>query len=698
MKKILFILLFVQNLFATELWQPKEVLNDAWVNDFICYPNNNNHLIFLAVNAGIFRSTNFGGNWFNSTFIKIGDSLNDYYGKFEFVRLAKTSDAVLASIKGGSLVISYDDGQTWKVIEAKELGDIKSMYVCNDDKIYAGSDKGLFISIDNGFNWKKAITGFNLNDSEINEIKSDNNGNIYFCMIDSILELDKIKDSFRILKVDLKEKLSINSISFINNFIYLAADNGLYVSKNNGSNWEKMNNILTGKKITTVESVFGYFFAGTEHSSLYITQDTFKTFGHWINNLKIGRLKVFPNSLTSLYVLGFGLFNDNDQAKFFTGRCFGLGFSKLSNVFFNKENFMYYSTEGNIYDSHSRNIWYSRTNDLPLKINTLFFGQDKASNLYYSDLNYPLYRVPMSDYYYNWKVPDSSLVSVWDMLFTKDGSLFALNLDGNVFLSKSDGAKWVKLDFSDSVKFIALNRNDEVLAVSENKLFLSVDAGNSWSSYNNNIRSFTSDSINTYKIIDSTIIAATQKGILFTIDYGLTWSSASDVPQININNIVCASSELYASSDSGIIRSLDFGRTWSDFNNGLPRIKKCKVLNVDNDGYVFVATEFYGLYKSIQPVNEVKESAIINNNLLTLSPNPATDFLEISFSPSINHRVNPMVDYQGVAIYNVFGEKVINLTPTLSIHGEGVKLNVSDLPSGVYFVKAGGEVGKFVKI
>ena len=71
---------------------------------------------------------------------------------------------------------------------------------------------------------------------------------------------------------------------------------------------------------------------------------------------------------------------------------------------------------------------------------------------------------------------------------------------------------------------------------------------------------------------------------------------------------------------------------------------------------------------------------------ISITPNPATDFIEIQ---------NP--ENGAIEILNLFGQNV-NLTPALSIHGEGVKLDVSDLAPGVYFVRIGDKVQKFVKI
>jgi hypothetical protein len=80
-----------------------------------------------------------------------------------------------------------------------------------------------------------------------------------------------------------------------------------------------------------------------------------------------------------------------------------------------------------------------------------------------------------------------------------------------------------------------------------------------------------------------------------------------------------------------------------------------------------------------------------------LSPNPATDFIEISgIIPMLKHGV----DYSNIKIYNVFGQTVftVNPTPTLPASREGVRIDVSGLAPGMYFVMVGEKVSKFVKL
>jgi hypothetical protein len=84
------------------------------------------------------------------------------------------------------------------------------------------------------------------------------------------------------------------------------------------------------------------------------------------------------------------------------------------------------------------------------------------------------------------------------------------------------------------------------------------------------------------------------------------------------------------------------------------------------------------------------------SNTFAISPNPPTDYIELLASSVILSKAkNP-----DIYIFDILGieQSTTNLTPTLS-EGEGaVRLNVSSLSPGVYFVRVGDVVRKFVKI
>ena len=108
-------------------------------------------------------------------------------------------------------------------------------------------------------------------------------------------------------------------------------------------------------------------------------------------------------------------------------------------------------------------------------------------------------------------------------------------------------------------------------------------------------------------------------------------------------------------------------------------------------------------YFSISQINKIEiqnltssEEETFSKDKLSISPNPVTDYIEISFG------ANGFPPLQGdVRIYDIFGQ--LKTTPSLRDTppyqgGERVKIDVSSLVPGMYFVRIGDRVGKFVKL
>jgi hypothetical protein len=99
-----------------------------------------------------------------------------------------------------------------------------------------------------------------------------------------------------------------------------------------------------------------------------------------------------------------------------------------------------------------------------------------------------------------------------------------------------------------------------------------------------------------------------------------------------------------------------------------------------------------------------------NNPVPNLYPNPATDYIEIAID---NHTLQDMVGNisgtgsagdidrtlkDAVKVYDVLGVCVATHPLTPSREGVTIRLDVSGLAAGVYFVRVGDRMYKFVKI
>ncbi len=103
------------------------------------------------------------------------------------------------------------------------------------------------------------------------------------------------------------------------------------------------------------------------------------------------------------------------------------------------------------------------------------------------------------------------------------------------------------------------------------------------------------------------------------------------------------------------------------------------------DDQFFISTNFANdiwMYLN----NIMKPLSVTNqylNNKIDISPNPATDYIDIN-SPSPRGTKG-----EEIKIYNTYGECVIDLTPTPLLTGEGLRIDISHLPVGLYFIQIG---------
>jgi hypothetical protein len=108
-------------------------------------------------------------------------------------------------------------------------------------------------------------------------------------------------------------------------------------------------------------------------------------------------------------------------------------------------------------------------------------------------------------------------------------------------------------------------------------------------------------------------------------------------------------------------------------------------INIDKDidTFRFVA----------DPITSVEESVLPYNTLI-ITPIPANDYIAINFS-----KLNSELDDKNVEIYDVMGVLIESL-PLINhfTFGRNYFIDISSFSSGVYFVKVGGIVEKFVKI
>jgi photosystem II stability/assembly factor-like uncharacterized protein len=179
------------------------------------------------------------------------------------------------------------------------------------------------------------------------------------------------------------------------------------------------------------------------------------------------------------------------------------------------------------------------------------------------------------------------------------------------------------------------------------------------------------------------------KGLYKTTDDGDSWTYIPSAFQDTFwNRIICDKNNyLYLSCSIGIYRSTDDGKGWDliptkEFNNSSAFIS----LDERNGTFYALTSNVAGKVYRGDVITSVEES---NTENAIITPNPASEYIEISCIGA-----NPDEIQDGIRICNFLGETVLNVDVQ---NVERLRVDVSGLAAGIYLVRIGNHVNKFVK-
>jgi hypothetical protein len=185
------------------------------------------------------------------------------------------------------------------------------------------------------------------------------------------------------------------------------------------------------------------------------------------------------------------------------------------------------------------------------------------------------------------------------------------------------------------------------------------------------------------------------------------WDVKFDVPAILLDS-VRGDSLLFVTQnaiDSINYPNLKYGFNQLEIKYGTYRLRKVaphlitgkgsQYFNLYFDNYAPMGEVWYTLdtmehvyceFKGWPPITQNDVSDLTSKNDLIISPNPASEYIEIT---AINQRVNPWVDGQTyIRIVNVYGRQMYNF---VGAHcNVPLRIDISSFPDGVYFLKLSG--------
>jgi len=247
--------------------------------------------------------------------------------------------------------------------------------------------------------------------------------------------------------------------------------------------------------------------------------------------------------------------------------------------------------------------------------------------------------------------------------------LYLLTEDNNSYIKYSSnlGNSWEAIN---ATNYLTKTTNDLIVENQTNFMVIGGDWDEKIQSWHDSVF-VTSNSGSTWSVLDTSLIPTHHKGIYCENNGFLIYNSPqyvyhfADIKKENRN-----------------IGGDKFDDALFFFYDDAEYIGNNKVVLVDIfNGNVWLYTF---------PSSSVSESS--EPFSISLSPNPAGDFITVTLKPSEGFEPSEGSEIQ---IYNTLGEKVMSVGSDRDL---SVRINISALLKGMYFIRIGSEIAKFIKM
>jgi hypothetical protein len=132
--------------------------------------------------------------------------------------------------------------------------------------------------------------------------------------------------------------------------------------------------------------------------------------------------------------------------------------------------------------------------------------------------------------------------------------------------------------------------------------------------------------------------------------------------------------------EEGLSITYDEGETWINVNAN-DYFKAIRDLEIDLDGNIYIATERGGVYFTDYFISEIDTVRIPSEmQINSLYPNPSNNYITVDFS------IDKEQDLK-IFVYDIKGRLLIQNTNYFLPGLYNQQINISQLPSGIYFLK-----------
>ncbi|NVO04181.1 MAG: T9SS type A sorting domain-containing protein [Bacteroidetes bacterium] len=209
------------------------------------------------------------------------------------------------------------------------------------------------------------------------------------------------------------------------------------------------------------------------------------------------------------------------------------------------------------------------------------------------------------------------------------------------------------------------------------------DGGQTWTNFSNVIPAGNIKSISFSSVTNACAVVAPTSGpnqLWKTTDGGTSWTEITTLP-IAANDICCATSNVFfATSNMTIYKSTDAGSTWtSDYT--LASGFALRGVKISGNSAYSICSLFGGdkVLKNANAFASISENRLPES--IKIFPMPATNQITIE--------TDQLTKTNSISIFNIQGQELVKQ----EITNNSTTIDISDLSSGIYFVKYQNENG-----
>ncbi len=656
---------------------------------------NNSRDIFLSSNNGLFKSTDDGDTWKNilNNGLVYGIEINS---KNELFIMACPSD--LYSYQN-YLYKSKNNGDSWEKISSDSSKHI--LIDTNNNLIFKyiwseSNDSRISIRIslseNEGKNWTQIKEYSARADTTINFHMSMNEFGKLLLITNYLKNSQYLKTNIEIFDYksgnwdskifNLFQVLSINYIS--KDSLLSHSRQGLEFSTDGGNTWKNIFN----KEIYRFFRFNDNYFISTYKNGIYYSNGNINNFTKisdtFVENIFI---TILGNLLISNYAF---ILKSTDFGNSWISSGKGFTATTISNLTINKNNNIFCNTFTNYHStSDGGKSWL----DYDYGWNK-YTSSDYNGNVYLicGPLGYKLVLRSTNNgvTFDTISQPQDLPLGITRVTANRKGYVYT---DPFIYRTIDNGKTWAYLCYGNNV---SVNSEDYLFKTGEwGEIFRSTDDGDSWEKMNADIE--TADYGEGFRLLfhhESSTGYGFSGNVYKTTDNGRNWVKL-DYKFGMINSAALDSAgNLFVLGPNELYIKLRWQDSFTKYK--LSDIYTFLDIQAAPDGEIYLGSERGGLFRLNRGLIDGLSVEEIEPSPLFAFPNPARDYIEIDVGIGRDLSLPGNTIY----VYNAIGILVLS-TPVNSVDtpasGGQIKIDVSGLPPGVYFVRYDDSFTKFVK-